>query len=160
VRLNGHSGASSIRDGAGSIRDAAVAGSIAATLSGLPSTVHALATGGDPWAATLAAGSTLLPHETRRGRLVAAATVLHAALSLGWALVLSAALPRRHPFAAGAAAGLGIASLDLGVVGRRLPRIRALPLGPQVADHVAYGMVVMAVLALARRRSATLTVHR
>ena len=36
--------------------------------------------------------------------------------------------------------------IDLGVVGRRLPRIRALPLLPQVADHVAYGAAVGAVL--------------
>jgi hypothetical protein len=151
ARLNGHSGA-------GRIRDSAVAGSVAAALSGLPSTVHAFATGADPWAATLAAGSMLLPHETRRGRLIVAATVAHGALSLAWALVLSAALPRRHPLTAGAAAGLGIAALDLGVIGRRLPRIRALPLWPQVADHVAYGMVVATVLA--RRRCATISVYR
>lgn len=92
----------------------------------------------------------LLPHETRRPRLVVAAAVAHGALSLGWALVLDAALPRRHPLLAGTAAGVGIAALDLGVVGRRLPAIRALPLAPQVADHVAYGVAVAAVL---RRQS-------
>ncbi|NUT55427.1 MAG: hypothetical protein HOQ03_05530, partial [Thermoleophilia bacterium] len=41
----------------------------------------------------------------------------------------------------GALAGLGIAALDLGLVGRRFARVRALPLGPQVADHVAFGAI-------------------
>jgi hypothetical protein len=49
------------------------AGLWAAVLSGAPSTLHALATGRDPLAATLAAGSILLPGETRRTRLLAAA---------------------------------------------------------------------------------------
>jgi hypothetical protein len=114
-------------------------------LSGAPSTVHAVATGGDPWAATLAAGSVLLPHETRRGRLVFAAAVLHGALSLGWAAVLARVL-RRPSVVSGAVAGLGIAALDLGLIGRRLPGIRALPQAPQVADHVAYGVAVAVVL--------------
>jgi hypothetical protein len=135
----------------GSLRDSVIAGSIAAALSAAPSTVHALATHGDPWAATRAAGSILLPHQTRRTPLLAAGTFVHATLSLGWALVIRAVLPRRHPVAAGAAAGLTIAALDLGIVGSRLPGIRALALWPQVADHVAYGMIVAEVLA--RRRT-------
>jgi hypothetical protein len=52
----------------------------------------------------------------------------------------------------GALAGLGIAALDLGLIGRRFPRVRALPQLPQVADHVAYGATVGAVLALRRAR--------
>jgi hypothetical protein len=131
--------------------DALAAGLVAAAASGIPSTAHALATGGDPLAATLAAGSVVLPDEERRVPLLLAAAGVHLALSLGWAAVLARALPRRHTAAWGAAAGLGIAALDLGVAGRRFPRIRALPLGPQVADHVAYGALVGAVLG--RRRS-------
>lgn len=126
-------------------RRVVAAGTVAAVLSGAPSTVHAVATGGDPWAATLAAGSVLLPHETRRGRLVLAAAVLHGALSLGWAFVLARVL-RRPTAVSGAVAGLGIAALDLGLIGRRLPGIRALPQAPQVADHVAYGVAVAVVL--------------
>jgi hypothetical protein len=49
-------------------------------------------------------------------------------------------------------AGLGIAALDLGIVGRRVPRIRALPLAPQVADHLAYTETVAVVLARRRAR--------
>lgn len=131
--------------------DALAAGLVAAAASGIPSTAHAVATGRDPLEATLAAGSMLLPDEERRLPLFLAAGFVHLTLSLGWAAVLARVLPRRRTAAWGAVAGLGIAALDLGVAGRRFPRIRALPLAPQIADHVAYGALVGA--ALARRRS-------
>lgn len=111
----------------------------AAALSGIPSTAHALATGRNPLEATYAAGSIVLPGETRPGRLVAAAVPVHLALSLGWTVVLDRAGARGT--LRGALAGLGIAALDLGLVGRRFARVRALPLGPQVADHVAFGAI-------------------
>jgi hypothetical protein len=123
------------------------AGAVGALLGGIPSTVHALATGRDPLEATYAAGTILLPREERHARLLMAAAVAHGGISLLWGVVLARTLPRRHPVLAGAAAGLAIAALDLGVVGRRVPRIHDLPLGPQVADHVAYGAAVGAVLA-------------
>jgi hypothetical protein len=113
-----------------------------AALGGVPSTLWALARGGDPLAATLAAGSIALPGEERRGRLLAAALPVHLALSYGWAAVLLRTLPRRRPVLEGAAAGLAIAALDLGVVGRLFPRIRELPLMPQLADHAAFGAAV------------------
>jgi hypothetical protein len=53
---------------------------------------------------------------------------------------------------AGGLAGLGIAALDLGIVGRRVQRVRALPLAPQLADHAAYGAAVGWVLARRRER--------
>ncbi|MDQ3066426.1 MAG: hypothetical protein M3R12_04640 [Actinomycetota bacterium] len=111
----------------------------AAALSGIPSTAHALATGRDPFEAVYAAGTILLPGETNRRRLVAAAIPVHLALSLGWTLALERA--RVRGVRSGALAGLAIAALDLGVVGRRLPRIRALPLVPQLADHAAFGAI-------------------
>ena len=120
---------------------------VAAALSGIPSTAHALATGRDPLEAALAAGTIVLPRETRPSRLLAAAAPVHLALSLGWTVVLDRAGVRTAR--AGAAAGLGIAALDLGVVGRRYPRIRALPVLPQLADHAAFGAV--AALLLERR---------
>ena len=118
------------------------AGLFAAVVSGAPSTVHALATGRNPLEATEAAGSILLPNERRRGRLLAAAVPVHLGISIGWAVALSSVLPRRNTVLAGAAAGLAIAVIDLGVIGRRFERIRSLPLGPQLADHVAYGATV------------------
>jgi hypothetical protein len=127
------------------------AGAVAAVVGGAPSTIWALVTGDDPLAPTLAAGSLVLPRETRRARLVAAAVPVHLTLSVGWALVLERVLPRGREVGAGALAGLGIAALDLGVLGRSLPRVRALPLLPQLADHVAYGVTVGYVLARQRR---------
>lgn len=131
--------------------DALVAGAVAAVVGGAPSTFWAIAAGGDPLAATLAAGSVVLPHETRRSRLLLAALPVHAAVSLGWAVVLARVLPRGREVAAGAGAGVTIAALDLGLAARRFPRVRALPLLPQLADHVAYGLTVGFVLARRRR---------
>jgi len=111
----------------------------AAALSGIPSTVHALATGRDPLEAALAAGSVLLPRDASRVRLVAAAVPVHVVLSLGWTLALDRAGVRTAR--GGALAGLAIATLDLGVAGHAFPRVRALPLGPQLADHAAFGAI-------------------
>jgi hypothetical protein len=49
-------------------------------------------------------------------------------------------------------AGALIAVLDIRVVGRRSKRIRALPLLPQLADHLAFGLVVGDVTARRRRK--------
>ena len=132
--------------------DAVAAGAAGALVGGVPSTLWALANERDPLEATLAAASLVLPHETRRGRLLAAAVPVHLALSVGWAAVLARVLPRGRERTSGALAGLAIAAFDLGVVGRRFARVRALPLLPQLADHVAYGVTVGDVLARRRRR--------
>ena len=112
------------------------AAAVAGLFSGAPSTMLAR----DPVGATRAAGSLLGRPTVVRG------AVAHAGLSLGWAAVLDRVLPRRARWWHGAAAGAAIAALDLGVVGRRFPRIRELPQLPQWLDHVAYGMLVTAVL--------------
>ena len=128
-----------------------VAGLAAAVVSGMPSTAYALRTGRDPLEAVWAAGSLLLGAERRRDRLLAAAVATHLGVSLGWALVLSRALPDRRTILFGALAGLVIAGLDLGIIGRCLPRIRELPQLPQLVDHLTYGATVAAVLAVRRR---------
>jgi len=132
---------------AGSTRVGLVAGAVGALVGGIPSTGYALATGRDPLEASYAAGALLLPHEERHGRLLISAAVAHGAISLFWGLVLVRVLPRRHPVLAGTAAGLAIAALDLGIVGRRIDSIRRLRLGPQLADHAVYGAAVGAVIA-------------
>lgn len=132
-------------------RDGVVAGAVAGLVGGAPSTGYAVAVRGDPLEASAAAGSLLLRSETRVPLLLAAAIPVHCGLSLGWGLVLSAVLPRRHTAAWGAVAGLAIAALDLGVVGRRFARIDRLARAPQVADHIVYG--VAAGMVLARRRA-------
>ena len=109
----------------------------AAALSGIPSTAHALATGRDPFEVAYAAGTILLPRETSPQRLLAAAVPVHLGISLIWTVVLDRA--RVRGVRRGAVAGLVIAALDLGLAKRRFPRIRELPIGPQMADHAAFG---------------------
>jgi hypothetical protein len=132
--------------------DALVAGVAGALFSAAPSTAWTVATGGSLLDGAHAAGSILLPGEHRSGRLLAASVPVHVALSLGWAGVLAATLPRRATVPAAVAGALAIAALDLEVIGRRLPRIRALPQGRQWADHMAYGLAVGVVVR--RRRAA------
>jgi hypothetical protein len=132
------------------MRDVLHAGLIAAAVSGLPSTAIAIARGDDVLEGARAAGALLLPGETRTPPLLAAAVPVHLTLSLGWAVVLARTLPRGREPLGGLVAGLAIAALDLGVIGRRLPPIRALPQPRQWLDHAAYGLAVGAVLA--RRR--------
>jgi hypothetical protein len=128
------------------------AGVIAGALSGAPSTLHALATGRSPLAAVRAAGTLLLPDDAPSSHLLVAGVAAHSALSLGWGVALALLLPRRRALLWGALAGLAIAGIDLGILSRRWPRIRALPRVAQVADHVAYGALVGAVLSRTKGR--------
>ena len=121
-------------------RDFLQAGLAGAVFSGVPSTVVTLLRREDVLDGARAAGKIILPREERTAVLLAAAVPVHLALSLGWAAAI-AALPRRNELT-GLAAGLAIAALDLEVIGRRIPAIRALPQGRQWADHAAYGLTV------------------
>lgn len=131
--------------------DGLVAGALAWAVSGLPSTLHAAA-GRDLLAPVRAAGTLLVPARSSTPALLVAGALAHTGLSLGWAALLSFTLPDRLTVPAGAGAGLAIAALDLGVVGRRYPAVAGLPLLPQVADHVAFGTVVGLVVDRRRRR--------
>lgn len=135
------------------VRDGLLAGAVAGAVSGAPSTVHALLTGRDPLAAAVAAGNLLLPASSSPGALLAAGGVAHVVISLGWGTVLAVAVRRTSlpPVPTGVLAGAAIAAVDLGLlahgrVGRRWPLIRALPVWPQVTDHVVFGAVAGAVL--------------
>jgi hypothetical protein len=116
------------------------AGLVGAVVSGIPSTVVTLARRESLLDGARAAGAIVLRNETRTPVLLAAAVPVHLALSLGWTVAI-ARLPRRGPVP-GVLAGLAIAALDLEVIGRRIPAIRALPQGRQWADHVAFGLSV------------------
>ena len=133
------------------VREGVRASVPAAVVSGVPSTLYAIAMRTDPLEATVAAGSILLPTERRRLRLLAAAVPVHLSLSAIWGVVMAAALPRKHPIVEGAVSGLLIAAFDLGIVGRRFPRIRALDVPSQIADHVAFGVIVAIALSPPRR---------
>ena len=128
-------------------RDLAVAGSWAAVLGGVPSTLYALATGGDPLEATLAAGTMLAPPGSSTATLVAAAVAAHLAVNFAWAAVLVRWLPARHRVAWAVAAAIAIAIIDLRLVAALFfPQVHALPFGPQLADHVAWGATIGMVL--------------
>jgi hypothetical protein len=135
--------------------DAIVAALAGAIASAIPSTAWSLARGDDVLDGARAAGAMLLPHERRTLALLAAAVPVHLALSAGWAGVITAAIPPRAEPVWGVLAGLGIATLDLVVIGRHIPSIRALPQGRQWADHIAYGFTVGFALQVRRRRRAT-----
>ena len=133
-------------------RDALLAGAVASVLAGVPSTLHALGTNRSVLEGAAAAGSILLPAERRTPVLVAAAVPVHLVLSLGWAQLIALVAPRRRPVAGSIVCAVAIAALDLQVIGRRLPRIRALAQGPPWVDHLVYGATVGVVLR--KRRSA------
>lgn len=98
-----------------------------------------------------AAGAILLAHERRTAALLAAAVPVHLGISIGWAAVMATALPRGREPAWGVVGGMVVATLDLVLIGRRIPSIAALPQGRQWADHAAYGLSVG--LALRARRA-------
>ena len=125
------------------------AGLAGAAVSGVPSTIITLARRQSLLDGARAAGAIVLPRETRTPVLLLAAVPVHLGLSLGWAAVI-ARLPRQGAMV-GALAGLAIAAVDLGVIGRRIPAIRALPQKRQWADHVAYGLSVSLVLKRTQR---------
>ncbi len=106
---------------------------VAATVSGAPSTLVALHKKTPITGAARAAGALLGRQSMARG--IAA----HTMVSLGWGMVLTTLLPRGRRTATGVLAGAAIGVLDLGLVGRHLPGIRDLELGPQLLDHIAFG---------------------
>lgn len=129
------------------------AGAVAGLFSGAPSTVHALLTGRDPLAAARAAGNLLLPADADPGALLMAGGIAHVVVSLGWGTVVAMAVRRTSlsPVTVGLACGAAIAAVDLGLLahgppGRRWPLIRALPVAPQVADHLAFGVIAGSVV--------------
>jgi hypothetical protein len=73
-------------------------------------------------------------------------SILHLGISVVCAEALARTLPRKHSVAWGAAAGLGIGVVNVALIGRRFPAIRALPLVPQFADNVAFGALFALVL--------------
>ncbi len=121
---------------------------VASVLSGAPSVVHAIASGsareglGYAIDATRAIGTILPPG---RPGLIRGG-VLHGVISLAAAELLALTVPRKRSLLWGPLAGLVIGVLNLGVIApRRFPALAAFDLGPQIADHVAFGLVFIAV---------------
>jgi hypothetical protein len=132
--------------------DVLAAAAVAAVLSGAPSTLDTLLRRGDLFASSRAAGAIVVGEGRSERVLLAAAVPVHLGLSLGWAAVLARVLPDRREPAWGAVAGLAIAALDLGLIGRRIAPVAALPQPAQWADHAAFGLAVGWVLRARRLR--------
>ena len=123
---------------------------VAAVISGAPSLTWALVRTRSPSAAlgeglraTRAIGTLVGPG--REGLLAGAAA--HAAVSVAVGELLGLTLPRERSVAWGAVAGLVVGWVNLAVIApRRYPAVSALPLGPQLCDNTAFG-VVFAVVA-------------
>lgn len=120
---------------------------MASVLSGAPSTFSALVTSRSlpttvryAFDATRAVGTLVPPG---RPALIKGAAV-HVGISLAMAEVLARTLPDEHSVAWAALAGLAMGAVNVAVIGRRFPAIRALPLGPQLADNIAFGIVFAA----------------
>jgi acylphosphatase len=128
---------------------------VATIFSGLPSTLYALASGADPLEATRAAGTMLTPGATDTATLIAAAALVHPAVSLFWTALFGFLLPRRQValWAIGGAAA--VALLDLRVIAPSFfPSVAALPFWPQFADHLMWGALLGGTLQLRQHRAA------
>jgi len=80
----------------------------------------------------------LLPHERRTAVLLVAATPVHLAISMGWAAVLATALPRGREPAWGIVGGMVIATLDLVLIGRRIPSsAHGIPTSTRLISHAS-----------------------
>jgi hypothetical protein len=123
--------------------DALIAGTVAAILSGIPSTLYAWWSGGDILEATRAAGAMLIPAHSSGPALFGAATLVHGTVSLFWATILTSVLPRKRIVLWSVLAAAAIAMLDLRMIARVFfPEVYALDFWPQFADHIAWGSVV------------------
>ena len=132
--------------------DVLVAAAWAALLSGIPSTLYAVLTAGDPMEATRAAGAMLISYEASDTELFFAAGVVHVAITLFWAFILATLLPRRHLVWWCVAAAALIAFLDVKLIARAFfPEVYALDFWPQFADHVAWGATLGLALEWRRR---------
>jgi len=117
---------------------------VAATLSGAPSTLDAFRRQRDLRSivvyvrdATCAVGTLVPPGRPGFAR----GAIVHFGISVLCGEALARTLPESNSLTWGAAAGLAIGVVGVGVIGRRFPAIRALPLIPQLADNLAFGAV-------------------
>ena len=123
---------------------------VASLLSGAPSTLISLSRHRSPTsvladlrASTMAAATLLpvgLPGLNQQAGLARGA-VAHLGVSAICGELLARTLPERHSPWWGASAGLAIGLVNLRLIGRLFPAISALPLLPQLADNVAFGVV-------------------
>ena len=122
---------------------------LATLLSGIPSTLYALLTGGDAMEATRAAGAM-----AGRPDSIVAAVLVHMLVSAFWAVVLWRLLPARYTILWAVLASAAIGLLDLKLIAPAFfPDVAALAFWPQFADHLMWGACYSVGLSLARPRA-------
>lgn len=72
---------------------------------------------------------------------VVAGAAAHFAISAVVGAAFGRLLPARRSLLWAAAGGAVVGIVGAGIIGRRYPGIRDLPLGPQVADNIAFGVI-------------------
>jgi hypothetical protein len=143
------------REGRFTHRDLLVAWAAATLFSGLPSTLHALATGADVLEATRAAGAMLVGPDRTLAALIAAAALVHPAISLFWTWIFGRLLPRRRVAPWAVLGSAAVAVLDLRVIAPPLfPTVAALPFWPQFVDHLMWGACLGLTLQVRQSRRA------
>ncbi len=134
------------------VRDLFAAWVVATLFSGAPSTLWALATGGDPFEATRAAAAMLAPRATSPLAVLGAAAIVHSTVSAFWIVVFGAMLPRRRIALFAMCGAAAVAVLDLKLVAPLFfPAVAQLSFWPQFADHVMWGVCVGVTLQLRER---------
>lgn len=132
---------------------ALIAGGIAGVVSGIPSTVYLLLTEGDLFASLNALVAMVTSSELPVLSRICVAAAVHLAVSVFWASVLVLLMPRRAPMIGALIASAVIAFVDLKLIAPSFfAEAAALAFIPQLADHLAWGATVGAVL---RMRSGT-----
>ncbi|MBC8872536.1 MAG: hypothetical protein H8E44_24140 [Planctomycetes bacterium] len=142
--------------------DTVLAAIIAGLLGVLPSTVWAFFSGARVEEALLVPGELFVGRNAWIGTKIFVTIVVHGGMSLFWAGVLCALLPRRRPVINALGAGFSIAVLDLLVIAQAFQAVHSVVLlhraldsfWPWLADHLVFGAVVGAVVAFRRRRDA------
>ena len=133
------------------VKTTLIAGGLAGLVSGIPSTVYLLVTGGDLLASVNALVAMVAASELPVLNRLAIAAAVHFTVSFFWASVLVAIIPRRAPVIGALVASAIITFLDLEVIAPRyFAEAAALAFIPQLADHLAWGATVGAVLRMRR----------
>ncbi len=129
------------------IRLTALAALLAGIIGGVPSTLFAVASGGN-WLESINAVAAVANAENLSfGWRICVATAIHFTISFVWTTALMAFLPQRRALLWAPAAGAAIAVIDLLLLAPILfPAVAALSFWPQLADHVVWGAAVGAVL--------------
>ena len=134
------------------VRTTLVAGGLAGLVGAIPSTVYLLVTGGNVFASVNALAAMVAGNELPVLHSVAVATAVHITLSFFWASVLVTLLPLRAPVVGALVASAIITILDLKVIAPHyFAEAAALAFVPQLADHLAWGATVGAVLRASRK---------